>query len=220
MFHLLLLLLGINLSVLLFANYQAYKSRNLPSEFSESTYIAIAMGSLLEVAVLGIPLSIVDSSDPSVRYILRSILAIATSLSLLLPIFLPKYFQRNVNRRYHDAVVASTGAAPVRTKVTVTVGSGSKPYSDKMPFDTGHPTDNQNDLHDDDILATGTVKVRRNSSYIKEAKTSLLLKSNPNRRRPYQSGSNDLKSVREVSGSNESNSAKESTMSYSSGRDT
>ena len=138
-------------------------SRNLPSEFSESTYIAIAMGSLLEVAVIGIPLTFVDSSDPSIRYILRSILAIASSLSLLVPIFLPKYFQRNVNRRYHDAVVAATGAAPARTKVTVTVGS----------FDIGHPMENQNDIHDEDVLAPGTVKVRRNTAYIKEKKTSI-----------------------------------------------
>ena len=201
------------MSVLLFANYQAYMSRNLPSEFSESTYIAIAMGSLLEVAVIGIPLTFVDSSDPSIRYILRSILAIASSLSLLVPIFLPKYFQRNVNRRYHDAVVAATGAAPVRTKVTVTAGS----------FDIGHPMDNQNDIHDnDDVLATGTVKVRRNTAYIKEKETSLLLKSN-HLRRSELSGSIDLKSVREASGSNELNSARESTTrstSYSSGRDT
>jgi hypothetical protein len=153
------LIVVINLSVLLFANYQAYIARTLPTEFSESTYITIAMGSLLEVCILGIPLLFLSSSDPTIGFLIRSILATASSLSALLPIFLPKYFQRNINKRYHDAVVAKTGAAPMKSRIVVS-GMGNRNLYD-------------DDVQENDQYATGVTKIRRNQDYFKEKEASV-----------------------------------------------
>ena len=179
---------------------RVYIARNLPTEFSESTYIAIAMGSFLEVVALGIPLLFIASSDPSTRYLIRSVLAIATSLCPLLPIFLPKYFQRNVNRRYHDAVVAQTGNAPVQSRVTVRIGSTSKLFTNKRFYVSGQPTANENDSHVDDILAPGTTKVRRNTAFWKEQQASSILKASGIGSRPFlrTSGWSDIHSARET----------------------
>ena len=190
------MLAAINISVLIFANYQAYMARNLPSEFSESTYIAIAMGSFLEVAALGIPLLFVSTSDSSIRYLIRSVLTIATSLSPLLPIFLPKYLQRSVNRRYHDVVVATTGAAPVRSRVTISIGSTSKPLSNGLSFDINSECAS----HDDDAFAPGTTKIRRNDAFLKEQEVSSILKSSGTGSRPFlrNNRSNEFRSARET----------------------
>ena len=173
------LIVAINISVLIFANYQAYIGRNLPSEYSETTYIIIAMGSLLELFVLGIPLLFFTSSDPSTVFVIRSILVAVTSISLLLPIFLPKYIQRNVNKRYHDAMVATTGSAPVQSRVKVSMGVVSKYSSDgkfKSSYSIDQPSDDVN-ASSITILAPGKSTIRRNTEYFKEHQAGIVEKN-------------------------------------------
>jgi hypothetical protein len=175
------LLAIVNLSVLLFANYQAYLARDLPSEFSESTHITIAMGSLLEVFLLGIPLLFVASSDPTINYLIRSILVTVTCLSALLPIFLPKYFQHNVNRRYHEAVVATTGAAPVRSRITVSAASNlGQSIPGNISLETVRQASDNTINSNNNTLARGVSKIRRNQDYFKEQQTSVAQKSERN----------------------------------------
>lgn len=57
-----------NLLALIFANYQVYKARILPTDFSESSYIAVSMASLLETSFLAVPLLFLDSDAPSSVY--------------------------------------------------------------------------------------------------------------------------------------------------------
>ena len=165
----LVLVVAINISVLVFANYQAYIARNIPSEFSESTYIAVAMGSLLEIFIIGIPLLFMSSSDPSISYLIRSILATVTSLSALFPIFLPKYIRRNINKRYHDAVVTATGFAP-RSEGSVHMGFNSRTLSIAVDSEA------KDDL---DALGCGrgVSKIERNHDYFKEMETSFAKKT-------------------------------------------
>ena len=138
------------------------------------------MGSLLEVFVLGIPVLFLASSDPSTNFLIRSILVAVTSLSVLLPIFLPKYVQRNVNKRYHDAVVATTGFAPGRSRVNITMGVNVESADN-------HGVSNSNEQSSDDtnashhrILAPGLSTVRRNTNYFKEQQTAQLQKVTSN----------------------------------------
>ena len=160
------LVVAINISVLLFANYQAYMARNLPSDFSESTHIAVAMGSLLEVFVLGVPLLFMSKSDPSISFLIRSILVTAISLSALLPIFVPKYSRRNINKRYNDAVLRSTGSAP-RASAAVHIGVVNT-RSLSVAVDSEVPKD------DLDALGSGrgVSKIERNHDYFKEMEVS------------------------------------------------
>lgn len=90
------LLVVVNLSALLFATYQAYKSRNLPpTNFNEGRYIGISFASLLEAFLLSIPVFFVVSDNPSAFFIVESVLVTIICLAVLLPIFVPKYIKRN-----------------------------------------------------------------------------------------------------------------------------
>lgn len=184
----LVFVVAINISVLLFANYQAYIARDLPSEFSESTFIAVAMGSLLEVFILGIPVLFVSSSDPSMSFLIRSILAAVTSLSALLPIFLPKYIRRSINKRYHDAVLASTGSAP-RSNVSVHMGMNSRTLSLAVDSEA------RDEL---DALGSGrgVSKIERNHDYFKEMEASFVKKSS---RASFTNGGNTVQFAEHLS---------------------
>ena len=174
------MIIVINISVLLFATYQAYVARNLPSEYSESTYITIAMGSLLELFVLGIPLLFLASSDPSTNFLIRSLLVTVTSLSVLLPIFLPKYIQRNVNKRYHDAMVATTGSAPVQARVQISMGTPSESAGKNASSNSNGQSSNDSTFSHQRILTPGLSTVHRNKEYFKEQHAAQLQKTTSN----------------------------------------
>jgi 7 transmembrane sweet-taste receptor of 3 GCPR/Receptor family ligand binding region len=167
------LIVVINISVLLFANYQAYLARNLPTEFSESTYITVAMGLLLEVCILGIPLLFLASGDPTVSLLIRTILATASGLAILLPIFLPKYIQRNVNRRYDKAVLERTGVAPTKSKIVISMWNGNNSSPENPGLDP---------LAEENLGVIGATKIRRNDEYFKERRISLNAKAGNMRR--------------------------------------
>jgi hypothetical protein len=162
------LIVVINISVLVFATYQAYVARKLPSEYSESTYIAIAMGSFLEAFVLGVPLLFTASSDPSTNFLIKSLLVAATSISVLLPIFLPKYVQRNVNQRYNDAMVATTGSAPVQSRVRITMGVPVESAGKYQASDICDSGNSDAKASHSWLLAPGLSTVHRNQEYFKE----------------------------------------------------
>jgi 7 transmembrane sweet-taste receptor of 3 GCPR/Receptor family ligand binding region len=90
-------LFAINVSALLFAMYQAYLSRKLPTEFSESTYIAASMLGMLEAFALAGPILIMTRNTPTSFFISWSILVTITCLVVQLPIFVPKYIKRRHN---------------------------------------------------------------------------------------------------------------------------
>jgi ABC-type branched-subunit amino acid transport system substrate-binding protein len=96
---LLSLIAGVNMSALVFALYQAYLARKLPTDFNESAYIAMAMASLFETIIIGVPLLFLASDDPTTSFLIRSILICISCLAILLPIFVPKWLQRNTRRR-------------------------------------------------------------------------------------------------------------------------
>jgi len=84
-----LLVLGIFIPLIL-ANIQAYKGRKLSTEFSESRYVAFCMVSILQVALVGIPLLFLVYENPRPKYFMRSAIVSIVCLSVLLLIFVPK----------------------------------------------------------------------------------------------------------------------------------
>lgn len=80
----------INLIVLLIANYQAYEARKIKSEFSESKYIGLAMASMLQCGVIGIPILFVVRQQPQAFYIILVLVLFIISEVVLLLIFAPK----------------------------------------------------------------------------------------------------------------------------------
>jgi gamma-aminobutyric acid type B receptor len=80
----------INVGVIATACYQAFQAWDIQLEFSESTYIAIAVASLFQAFVTGIPVVAVVKDMPTAYYLLLSLMIFLVSMAILLLIFLPK----------------------------------------------------------------------------------------------------------------------------------
>ena len=84
------ILAALNLGVLIFATVQAYQARNISSEFAESKHIAMAVVSMLQVSLIGIPLMAVARDDPQAWYLALVFLIFVVCMAVLVLIFLPK----------------------------------------------------------------------------------------------------------------------------------
>ncbi|KAL7547884.1 hypothetical protein ACHAWF_011155 [Thalassiosira exigua] len=80
----------INFPLLILANYQAYKARNLSTEFSESKYVSIIMALMFEVVVIGLPVFILVGGDTALRFIVMTFLIGSICMSTLCLMFIPK----------------------------------------------------------------------------------------------------------------------------------
>ena len=103
-----LTLLGIvNVGGLMEANWYSYRTRNVQMEFAESKYIAIAMGSMLQAFLTGIPILIIVRELPKAFYLTLVFIIFITATAILLVIFIPKLifaneFSRYTPREQHD----------------------------------------------------------------------------------------------------------------------
>jgi len=87
----------INLTVILTACWQAVQARNIQSEFAETKYIGLAVASLLQAFLTGIPVIVVVRDMPQAYYLVMSVMIFLLSMVLLWLIFLPKMMTQ---RRY------------------------------------------------------------------------------------------------------------------------
>ncbi|CAB9528080.1 Gamma-aminobutyric acid (GABA) B receptor [Seminavis robusta] len=85
-----LLVILVDSLALFMANYQAYKARNFSTEYSESKYIALAMMCILQVLMVGVPLSFLVTDSPPAWFLIRVFIAAIVTLSVLLLMFIPK----------------------------------------------------------------------------------------------------------------------------------
>ena len=83
-------LVVVALSVVILANYEAYKARKVSVEYSESKYVALAMICFLQVIVVGVPLIVLVHTNPPAGYFVKVAIITVISLSLLFLIFIPK----------------------------------------------------------------------------------------------------------------------------------
>ena len=84
------LLAGVNIAALLSANVLAYMTRLLEVAFNESKFVGLAMASILQAALIGLPLLFLADSNPVARYVVRSVLVFVICMSVLVFIFVPK----------------------------------------------------------------------------------------------------------------------------------
>jgi len=86
-----LALLGaLNGAALVGANVEAWKARKISTEYGESSYIGLIMVSMLQVVLVGVPLSFLVHENPTARFFVNSSMAFVTSMSVLSLLFLPK----------------------------------------------------------------------------------------------------------------------------------
>lgn len=80
----------VNFGMLVVANFQAYQARSIRTEFSESRYISIIMASLLQGAVLAIPILALTRDKPRVMYVVEVNLIFLLCMVTLGFMFIPK----------------------------------------------------------------------------------------------------------------------------------
>eukprot|EP00529_Nitzschia_sp_RCC80_P004246 CAMPEP_0113468774 /NCGR_PEP_ID=MMETSP0014_2-20120614/15537_1 /TAXON_ID=2857 /ORGANISM="Nitzschia sp." /LENGTH=918 /DNA_ID=CAMNT_0000361191 /DNA_START=255 /DNA_END=3008 /DNA_ORIENTATION=- /assembly_acc=CAM_ASM_000159 len=80
----------INFIVVLIACWQAVSARHIKSEFSESKYIGLAVASMCQAFLTGIPIVAMVRNTPEAYYLLVTFLIFLLSMVVLLLIFLPK----------------------------------------------------------------------------------------------------------------------------------
>ncbi|CAB9519776.1 acid type B receptor subunit 2 [Seminavis robusta] len=83
------LLFAINFVALALANWECYKGRKLPTEFNETSRIAISMFSLSETLIIGSPILLATQGDPTITFLAKAVLIFCTCLAIMGPIFLP-----------------------------------------------------------------------------------------------------------------------------------
>ena len=78
------------------SGWQAFKARNISSEFSESTYLGIGVFSWMQVVVVGIPVFfLVEEHNVVARYSLIVGILLVVCMSMMLLIFVPILFFKN-----------------------------------------------------------------------------------------------------------------------------
>ena len=82
----------LNFGAVVLANLQAYQARDLKVEYNESKYIGIGMGCILQAFMLGVPLMFLVAENPQAFTFLLSSLIFLIAMSLLVLIFIPKFF--------------------------------------------------------------------------------------------------------------------------------
>jgi len=80
----------LNLFVVIVACWQAYQARGIRSEFSEAKYIGLAVFSLLQAFLTGIPVVVVVRDMPEAYYLILTFTIFILCMVVLFLIFLPK----------------------------------------------------------------------------------------------------------------------------------
>jgi hypothetical protein len=95
----LLLIFLPNGTAIIAANVQVYRARHITTEFSESRYIAIAMGIVLQFLVIALPAFFYET-PAELDHAVRTVLILLCSGSILFLIFIPKIsFHRKHERQ-------------------------------------------------------------------------------------------------------------------------
>lgn len=106
-----LVVLGtILLGVLIYAVYEAYRARNLSTEFAESEYIGLVLGVILLVSFLGIPIIVIAEHEPRSRFFASAGVIFIICLAVLVLIFIPKVNAKKAPPRSTTIRVSGYGA--------------------------------------------------------------------------------------------------------------
>jgi hypothetical protein len=80
----------IDVAALVLACYEAYKARGISDEYSETKFIAIAVGGWVQVVLIGVPLMFLVAGNPTADFFIKSCIIFTITLAMLLLIFVPK----------------------------------------------------------------------------------------------------------------------------------
>ena len=81
-----------NFTIIIIANYQAYRARHIDTEYSESHYINIIMVSFLHSCLIGLPVLYIMADQPVANFFTKAIMIFLLCMSMLLLMFVPKMY--------------------------------------------------------------------------------------------------------------------------------
>lgn len=81
----------LNGAALVAANVEAYKARKVDTDYGESSYIGLIMGSYLQIVMVGLPLYFLVQDNPTAKFFVSSSMVFLMSMSVLLLLFIPKW---------------------------------------------------------------------------------------------------------------------------------
>jgi hypothetical protein len=108
------IMVGVNTIGVLLALHQAWKARNLPTEMSESYYLALSLASFTETLFLGGPILLVINANPTAWYLMSTAVLCVGCVTILLPLMLPKY----VSRHQVGSGFSAVGRSPSRSNIS------------------------------------------------------------------------------------------------------
>ena len=98
-------LIVMNLSFLVLANWGAYRARNIETEYNESRYIGISMAAILQAWCMGIPILIVVWNNPQGRFYVQAGIIFVTAQALVSLVYVPKMLAlRQAQKRENEAL--------------------------------------------------------------------------------------------------------------------
>uniref|UniRef100_A0A7S3L1A8 G-protein coupled receptors family 3 profile domain-containing protein n=1 Tax=Amphora coffeiformis TaxID=265554 RepID=A0A7S3L1A8_9STRA len=95
-------LAAVNVGVLILANWQAYVARHIVEEFADTKYIGLVVASLLQAAVIGVPILFLLRESPQAFYLLLIFVIFVVCGAVLVLIFVPKLFLAHLFSRYTE----------------------------------------------------------------------------------------------------------------------
>ena len=123
-----LTLVAFNFLMVVFANYQSYLGRNIPSDFNESYFVALSMASLLECFLIGGPILFLVAENPMSDFVVKSVLITFGCGSILLPIYFSKFKARtrNLDRLEWSSYINNRNRTPSN------ISGGSRPQQQQQ----------------------------------------------------------------------------------------
>ena len=125
----LILIVLIDFSALALACLQAYRARNVSTEYSESKYIGVAVLSWLQVMLVGMPLIFLVSENPTASYFLKVVIIFIISMSTLIFMFVPKMIYLKKKKANGGQSVRSGFQSSIASSVSVTDHPSTLPVS-------------------------------------------------------------------------------------------
>ena len=106
------LLLALNFLCVVITNIQAYKTRKVSDEFNESNYIVLAMISIMQIFLVGVPLVFLTTNNPTACFFVITSMILVITMSVLMCLFVPKF--RRVYKR-HSTSATNSGISVFNT---------------------------------------------------------------------------------------------------------
>jgi len=160
-----ILLVTINFVALCLACWQAFRARDIDSNFSETRFIGFSLASILQTFLSGIPIIAVVRDLPDALYLITTFMIFVLTLVILMFIFVPKMIKQHqfsgmtkkeqmiaIKASIQSSIPSSSGSAFASTSFNKTGGpsglhamTGDSKYPQQSHKEHGDTNDINND---------------------------------------------------------------------------